>query len=76
MKVINTVRYIELTGTEPKTLYDAFNILDELYGIIEENDYEQASNTLTGESYDRHDIALAANILRTFASTNKLAIAK
>lgn len=76
MKVINTVRYIELTGTEPKTLYDAFNILDELYGIIEENDYEQASNTLTGESYDRHDIALAANILRTFASTNKLEIAK
>lgn len=76
MKVINTVRYIELTGIEPKTLYDAFNILDELYGIIEENDYEQASNTLTGESYDRHDIALAANILRTFASTNKLEIAK
>lgn len=76
MKVINIVRYIELTGTEPKTLYDAFNILDELYGIIEENDYEQASNTLTGESYDRHDIALAANILRTFASTNKLEIAK
>lgn len=76
MKVINTVRHIELTGTEPKTLYDAFNILDELYGIIEENDYEQASNTLTGESYDRHDIALAANILWTFASTNKLEIAK
>lgn len=76
MKVINTVKYIELTGTEPKTLYDAFNILDELYGIIEENEYEQASNTLTGESYDRHDIALAANILRTFASTNKLEIAK
>lgn len=76
MKVINIVRYIELTGTEPKTLYDAYNILDELYGIIEENDYEQASNTLTGESYDRHDIALAANILRTFASTNKLEIAK
>lgn len=76
MKVINTVRHIELTGTESKTLYDAFNILDELYGIIEENDYEQASNTLTGESYDRHDIALAANILWTFASTNKLEIAK
>lgn len=76
MKVINTVRHIELTGTEPKTLYDAFNILDELYEIIEENDYEQASNTLTGESYDRYDIALAVNILRTFASTNKLEIAK
>lgn len=76
MKVINTVRHIELTGTELKTLYDAFNILDELYGIIEENDYEQASSTLTGESYDRHDIALAANILWTFASTNKLEIAK
>lgn len=74
MKVINTVRYIELTGTEPKTLYDAYNILDELYGIIEENDYEQASNTLTDESYNKHDIALAANILRTFASTNKLEI--
>lgn len=74
MKVINTVRYIELTGTEPKTLYDAYNILDELYGIIDENDYEQATNILTGESYDRQDIALAANILRTFASTNKLEI--
>ena len=76
MKVINSVITVQLTGIDQATLSNAYNILNELYKIIDKNDCERATNTLTNESYDRGDIALAANILRTFASADKLETSK
>ena len=76
MKVINSVITVQLTGIDQATLSNAYNILNELYKIIDKNDCERATDTLTNESYDRSDIALAANILRTFASADKLETSK
>ena len=76
MKVINSVITVQLTGIDQATLSNAYTILNELYKIIDENDCERATNTLANESYDRGDIALAANILRTLASTDKLETSK
>ena len=76
MKIINSVITVQLTGIDQTTLSNAYTILNELYKIIDKNDCERATNTLTNESYDRGDIALAANILRTFASADKLETSK
>ena len=76
MKVINSVITVQLTGIDQATLSNAYTILNELYKIIDENDCERATDTLTNESYDRDDIALAANILMEFASADKLEIRK
>ena len=76
MKVINSVITVQLTGIDQATLSNAYTILNELYKIIDKNDCERATNTLTNENYERGDIALAANILRMFASTDKLEISK
>ena len=76
MKIINSVITVQLTGIDQTTLSNAYTILNELYKIIDENDCELATNTLTNESYGRDDIALAANILQTFASADKLEISK
>lgn len=76
MKVINSVITVQLTGIDQATLSNAYTILNELYKIIDENDCERATDTLTNESYDRGDIALAANILLEFSSADKLEIRK
>ena len=76
MKVINSVITVQLTGIDQATLSNAYNILNELYKIIDKNDCERATDTLMNESYDRGDIALAANVLRTFASAEKVEIGK
>ena len=76
MKVINSVITVQLTGIDQATLSNAYAILNELYKIIDKNDCERATDILTNESYDRGDIALAANILRTFASADKLETSK
>ena len=76
MKIINSIITVQLTGIDQATLSNAYNILNELYKIIDKNDCERATDTLTNESYDRGDIALAANILRTFASADKLETSK
>ena len=76
MKVINSVITVQLTGIDQTRLSNAYTILNELYKIIDENDCERATDTLTNESYDRDDIALAANILMEFASADKLEIRK
>ena len=76
MKVINSVITVQLTGIDQATLSNAYTILNELYKIIDENDCELATNTLTNESYDRGDITLAANILQEVASADKLEISK
>ena len=74
MKVINSVITVQLTGIDQATLSNAYTILNELYKIIDENDCKRATDTLTNESYDRGNIALAANILQEFASADKLEI--
>ena len=76
MKIINSVITVQLTGIDQATLSNAYTILNELYKIIDENDCERATDTLTNESYDRGDIALAANILLEFSSADKLEIRK
>lgn len=76
MKVINSIITVQLTGIDQATLSNAYTILNELYKIIDENDCERATDTLTNESYDRGDIALAANILLEFASAEKVEIRK
>lgn len=76
MKIINSVITVQLTGIDQATLSNAYTILNELYKIIDENDCERATDILTDESYDRGDIAIAANILRTLASTDKLETSK
>ena len=76
MKIINSVITVQLTGIDQATLSNAYTILNELYKIIDENDCERAIDTLTNESYDRGDIAIAANILQEFASADKLEISK
>ena len=76
MKIINSVITVQLTSIDQATLSNAYTILNELYKIIDENDCELATNTLTNESYDRGNIALAANILQAFASAEKVEIRK
>ena len=76
MKVINSVITVQLTGIDQATLSNAYTILNELYKIIDENNCERVTDTLTNESYDRGDIAIAANILQTFASVDKLETSK
>ena len=76
MKIINSIITVQLTGIDQTTLSNAYTILNELYKIIDENDCERATDTLTDESYDRGDIAIAANILQAFASAEKVEIRK
>ena len=76
MKIINSVITVQLTGIDQATLSNAYTILNELYKIIDENDCERATDILTDESYDRGDIAIAANILQAFASAEKVEIRK
>ena len=76
MKIINSVITVQLTSIDQATLSNAYTILNELYKIIDENDCERATDTLTNESYDRGDIAIAANILQAFASSEKLEVSK
>lgn len=76
MKIINSITTVQLTGIDQATLSNAYTILNELYKIIDENDCKRATDTLTNESYDRGDIAIAANILQAFASAEKMEIGK
>ena len=76
MKIINSVITVQLTSIDQATLSNAYTILNELYKIIDENACERATDTLTDESYDRGDIAIAANILQAFASADKLETSK
>ena len=74
MEIIKTPIYVKLTETERKTLRDAYNIMNELYNIIADNDCEYVSNTY--DDYDRPDIALTANVLQMLAPTEKVEISK
>lgn len=71
MEIIKTPTYIKLTEEERKILNDAYVILEELYEIINENDYEFVDDTC-GNSYNRYVIALAANVLQMVSPAEKM----
>lgn len=73
MEIIKTPIYVKLTEKERKTLRDAYDILNELYDIIADNNCEYVSDTC-GNSYDRVDVALMANVLQMLAPTEKVEI--
>ena len=71
MEIIKTPTYIKLTEGERKILRDACTILNELYEITYENDYQYVGDAL-GNGCDRDDIALAADVLQIFPSAEKM----
>ena len=73
MEVITAPVYVKLTEEERKTLRDAYDIFNELYGIIADNDCEYMSDTC-GNCYDRPDVALTANVLLMLATAEKVQI--
>ena len=73
MEIIKAPIYVKLTEEERKTLRDAYDILNELYDIIAENDCEYVGDTC-GNGYDRQEIALASNVLQTLAPTEEVEI--
>lgn len=73
MEIIKAPIYVKLTEEERKILCDAYDILNELYNIIANNDCEYVGDTC-GNSYDRLDIALTANVLQMLAPTEKVEI--
>ena len=75
MEVINAPIYVKLTENERKTLRDAYDILNELYDIIADNDCGYVGDT-TGNDYDRPDVALTANVLQMLAPAEKVEIRK
>lgn len=74
MEVIKAPIYVKLTEEERKTLRDAYDILNELYEIIADNNCEHVSDTY--DSYDRPDVALTANVLQMLAPAEKVEIGK
>lgn len=73
MEIIKAPIYIKLTEEERKTLRDAYDILNELYDIIANNNCEYVGDTY-GNDYDRPDVALTANVLQMLAPAEKLEI--
>ena len=71
MEVIKSPIYVKLTEEERKTMRDAYDIFNELYDIIADNNCEYVSDTCAN-CYDRPDIALAANVLQMLFSAEKL----
>lgn len=71
MKIIKTPTYVKLTEEERKTLRDAYVILNELYEILDENDYEYVGDTC-GNGYNRYDISLASDVLQMFSPVEKM----
>lgn len=75
MEIINTPIYVKLTEEERKTLRDAYDILNELYDVLADNDCEYVGDT-AGNDYDRPDVALTANVLQMLAPAEKVEIRK
>lgn len=73
MEIIKASIYVKLTEEERKILCDAYDILNELYNIIANNDCEYVGDTC-GNDYDRLDIALTANVLQMLAPAEKVEI--
>ena len=75
MEIIKAPIYVKMTEEERKTLRDAYDILNELYDIIHDNNCEYVGDTC-GNGYDRQEIALASNVLQMLAPTEKVEIGK
>lgn len=75
MKIIKAPIYVKMTEEERKTPRDAYDILNELYDIIHDNNCEYVGDTC-GNGYDRQEIALASNVLQMLAPTEKVEIGK
>ena len=75
MEVIKAPVYVKLTEEERKTIRDAYDILNELCGIVHDNGCEYVSDTC-GNVYDRVDVALTANVFQMLATTEKVEIRK
>lgn len=73
MEVIKAPIYVKMTEDERKTLRDAYDILNELYDVLADNDCEYVGDTC-GNDYDRVDVALTANVLQMLAPTEKVEI--
>ena len=73
MEIIKAPIYVKLTEEERKTLRDAYDILNELYDVLADNDCEYVGDTC-GNGYDRADVALTANVLQMLAPTEKVEI--
>lgn len=73
MEIIKVPIYVKLTEGERKTLRDAYNILNELYNIIADNNCECVDDTY-GNGYCRLDVALTANVLQMLAPAEKVEI--
>lgn len=73
MEIIKSPIYVKLTEEERKTLRDAYDILNELYDIIADNDCEYVDDTF-GNDYDRLNVALTANVLQMLAPAEKVEI--
>lgn len=73
MEIIKAPIYVKLTDEERKTLRDAYDILNELYNVIADNDCEYVGDTY-GNDYDRPDVALTANVLQMLAPAEKVEI--
>lgn len=73
MEIIKAPIYAKLTEKERKTLRDAYDILNELYDVIADNDCDYVGDTC-GNNYDRVDAALTANVLQMLATTEKVEI--
>ena len=73
MEIIKAHIHVKLTEEERKTLRDAYDILNELYSLIVENDCEYVGDTC-GNGYDRQEIALASNVLQMFPPTKEVEI--
>lgn len=73
MEIIKAPIYVKLTEEERKTLRGAYDILNELYDVIADNDCEYVGDTY-GNNYDRPDVALTANVLQMLAPTDKVEI--
>lgn len=73
MEIIKAPIYVKMTEEEREALRDAYDILNELYNVIADNDCEYVSDTC-GNDYDRLDIALTANVLQMLAPAEKVEI--
>lgn len=73
MEIIKAPIYVKLTEEERKTLRDAYDILNELYDVLTDNDCEYVCDTI-GNDYDRPDVALTVNVLQILATAEKVEV--
>lgn len=75
MEFIESPIYVKLSDEERNSLHEVYVILNDLVNAAEENDCEYVGDTC-GNTYDRVDVALTANVLQMLAPTEKVEIGK